>query len=59
MTGLPVIAGTRITVELSLDKHAAGETTEQLLESHPRLPAPGGVQLKKVAGLREPRHAAA
>ena len=37
MMGKPVIAGTRITVELILDKLAAGETTEQLLESHPRL----------------------
>lgn len=37
MLGKPVIAGTRITVELILDKLAAGETEEQLLEAHPRL----------------------
>lgn len=37
MTGKPVIAGTRITVELILEKLAAGETIEQLLDSHPRL----------------------
>jgi uncharacterized protein (DUF433 family) len=37
MMGKPVIAGTRITVELILDKLAAGETPDQLLESHPRL----------------------
>jgi uncharacterized protein (DUF433 family) len=33
MMGKPVIAGTRITVELILEKLAAGETYEQLLES--------------------------
>ena len=37
MMGKPVIAGTRITVELILDKLAAGETVEQILEAHPRL----------------------
>ena len=37
MGGKPVIAGTRITVELILEKLAAGETVEQLLEAHPRL----------------------
>jgi uncharacterized protein (DUF433 family) len=37
MMGKPVIAGTRITVELILEKLAAGETIEQLLEAHPRL----------------------
>lgn len=37
MMGKPVIAGTRITVELILDKLAAGESIEQLLEAHPRL----------------------
>ncbi|MFQ6092550.1 MAG: DUF433 domain-containing protein [bacterium] len=33
----PVIAGRRITVELILEKLAAGETVEQILEAHPRL----------------------
>jgi len=37
MMGKPVVAGTRITVELVLEKLAAGETLEQLLEAHPRL----------------------
>ena len=37
MMGKPVIAGTRITVESILEKLAAGETMEQLLEAHPRL----------------------
>ena len=37
MLGKPVIAGTRITVELVLRKLGAGESINQLLESHPRL----------------------
>lgn len=37
MMGKPVIAGTRITVESILDKLAAGETPEQVLDAHPRL----------------------
>jgi uncharacterized protein (DUF433 family) len=37
MMGKPVIAGTRITVELLLTRLGAGETIEQLLLSHPRL----------------------
>jgi uncharacterized protein (DUF433 family) len=37
MMGKPVISGTRITVELILEKLAAGETVEQILEAHPRL----------------------
>ncbi len=37
MMGKPVIAGTRVTVELILEKLAAGETIEQILESHPRV----------------------
>jgi uncharacterized protein (DUF433 family) len=37
MMGKPVIAGTRITVELVLEKLAAGETVEQILAAHPRL----------------------
>ncbi len=37
MMGKPVIAGTRITVELILEKLAAGETVDELLEAHPRL----------------------
>ncbi len=37
MLGKPVIRGTRITVELILRKLGAGETMEQIIESHPRL----------------------
>jgi uncharacterized protein (DUF433 family) len=37
MMGKPTIAGTRITVELILEKLAAGETPEQILSAHPRL----------------------
>jgi uncharacterized protein (DUF433 family) len=37
MMGKPVVAGTRITVELILEKLSAGETVEQILEAHPRL----------------------
>jgi uncharacterized protein (DUF433 family) len=37
MMGKPVVAGTRITVELILEKLGAGETIEQLLDAHPRL----------------------
>lgn len=37
MMGKPVVAGTRLTVELILEKLAAGETPEQLLDAHPRL----------------------
>ncbi len=37
MMGKPVIVGTRITVELILEKLAAGESVEQILEAHPRL----------------------
>lgn len=37
MTGKPVVAGTRITVEQILEELAAGETAAELLASHPRL----------------------
>jgi uncharacterized protein (DUF433 family) len=41
MMGKPVIAGTRVTVELILEKLAAGETVEEILEAHPRLTREG------------------
>ena len=41
LAGKPVVAGTRITVELILEKLAAGETVEQILEAHPRLTVEG------------------
>jgi uncharacterized protein (DUF433 family) len=41
MLGKPVVAGTRITVELILRKLGAGESFEQLMDSHPRLTRDG------------------
>ena len=41
MMGKPVIAGTRITVESILEKLAAGESIEQILDAHPRLTEDG------------------
>lgn len=41
MMGKPTVAGTRVTVELILEKLAAGETAEQILSEHPRLTAEG------------------
>ena len=37
MMGKPVIRGTRITVELILEKFAAGQTEEQILLAHPHI----------------------
>jgi uncharacterized protein (DUF433 family) len=37
MVGKPCIKGTRVTVELILDKLAEGMTYEEILEDHPRL----------------------
>jgi uncharacterized protein (DUF433 family) len=37
MMGKPVVAETLITVELILEKLAAGESKEQILSAHPRL----------------------
>ena len=41
MMGKPVVVGTRITVELILEKLSAGETVAQILEAHPRLTREG------------------
>jgi uncharacterized protein (DUF433 family) len=41
LMGKPVIAGTRIPVELILEKLAAGEAVEQIIRSHPRLTEEG------------------
>ena len=35
--GKPIIKGTRISVDLILEKLAAGETIDQLLESYPHI----------------------
>jgi uncharacterized protein (DUF433 family) len=39
MLGKPVIFGTRITVESILQRLAAGETVEEIVDSHPNLSA--------------------
>ena len=41
MMGKPVIAGTRITVELIFEKLGAGESVQDLLTAHPRLTEEG------------------
>jgi len=41
MMGKPTVAGTRITVELILEKLAAGESPDQILSEHPRLTSEG------------------
>ena len=41
MMGKPVVAGTRVTVELILEKLGAGESIEQILAAHPRLTLQG------------------
>ena len=37
MMGKPVIKGTRITVELILEKFSFGETEEDIIQSHPHI----------------------
>jgi uncharacterized protein (DUF433 family) len=49
MMGKPVVAGTRITVDLILEKLGSGESIEAVLESHPRL-----TREEIVAALRSP-----
>jgi len=39
--GKPVIEGTRITVELVVEKLGAGESVGQILSAHPRLTEEG------------------
>ncbi len=41
MMGKPVVAGTRVTVDLILEKLGGGEPIEAVLESHPRLTREG------------------
>jgi uncharacterized protein (DUF433 family) len=41
MVGKPVIKGTRITVELIMQKLAAGQTVEQILEDYPHISREG------------------
>jgi uncharacterized protein (DUF433 family) len=37
LAGKPIVRGTRIPVDLLLEKLGAGESTEQILAAHPRL----------------------
>ncbi len=39
--GKPTVKGTRISVELILEKLAAGESHQQILDAHPRLTLEG------------------
>ena len=41
MMGKPVIRGTRITVELILEKFAAGQTEDQILAAYPHITRDG------------------
>ena len=41
MMGKPVIAGTRVTVDLILEKLGGGESIDAVIESHPRLTREG------------------
>ena len=41
MVGKPVIEGTRLTVELIVEKLSEGRTIEELLEAYPRLTREG------------------
>ena len=41
MMGKPVVEGTRVTVEAILEELGAGESTQQVLEAHPRLTREG------------------
>ena len=41
MMGKPVVSGTRITVDLILEKLGTGESIEAVLEAHPRLTRDG------------------
>jgi uncharacterized protein (DUF433 family) len=50
MMGKAVVAGTRITVELILEKLGGGETVEELLEAHPRLTREGVLAALRFAG---------
>ena len=41
MMGKPVVAGTRITVDLILEKLGSGESVDAVIEAHPRLTREG------------------
>lgn len=49
MLGKSVVEGTRITVELILEKLACGESVEQILDAHPTLTRDGVLAAIKYA----------
>jgi uncharacterized protein (DUF433 family) len=49
MLGKPVVEGTRITVELILDKLSGGESVDQILDSYPTLTREGVLAAIKYA----------
>jgi len=49
MMGKPVVEGTRITVELILEKLSFGESVEQIIDSHPTLSREGVLAALKYA----------
>jgi len=49
MLGKPVVEGTRITVELILEKLSCGESVDQVLEAHPTLTREGVLSAIKYA----------
>jgi uncharacterized protein (DUF433 family) len=58
MMGKPVVAGTRITVELILEELAAGTSVDELITGHPALtPEAISAALPFAAGIRRPPHA--
>ncbi len=50
MMGKPIVAGTRVTVELILEKLGAGETIDQILEEYPRLTRQGVLAAVRFGG---------
>ncbi|MDO9302039.1 MAG: DUF433 domain-containing protein [Anaerolineales bacterium] len=57
MMGKPVVSGTRITVELILEKLSVGESFEDLLKSHPRLTREGIQATLAFCNNKEVNHA--
>ncbi len=49
MLGKPVVEGTRITVELILEKLSGGESVDQILDSYPTLTREGALAAIKYA----------
>jgi uncharacterized protein (DUF433 family) len=49
MLGKPVVEGTRITVELILEKLSSGESVDQILDSYPTLAREGVLAAIKYA----------